>query len=90
MIHTLETQVYLITQELEKIDKKITRFERLLIEKEKAKTLGSNIRDLTVYIQRLKTDKNFYNIKLKETKKQLKDLQKNNLNIYKKIIKLKG
>ncbi|MCK9319876.1 hypothetical protein [Methanoculleus sp.] len=78
MIHTLETQVYLITQELEKIDKKITRFERLLIEKEKAKTLGSNIRDLTVYIQRLKTDKNFYNIKLKETKKQLKDLQKNN------------
>jgi len=78
MIHTLETQVYLITQELEKIDKKITRFERLLIEKEKAKTLGSNIRDLTVYIQRLKTDKHFYNIKLKETKKQLKDLQKNN------------
>lgn len=78
MIHTLETQVYLITQELEKIDKKITRFERLLIEKEKAKTLGSNIRDLMVYIQRLKTDKNFYNIKLKETKKQLKDLQKNN------------
>ena len=78
MIHTLETQVYLITQELEKIDKKITRFERLLIEKEKAKTLGSNIRDLTVYIQRLKIDKNFYNIKLKETKKQLKDLQKNN------------
>ncbi|MCK9439626.1 hypothetical protein M0Q39_06225 [Patescibacteria group bacterium] len=78
MIHTLETQVYLITQELEKIDKKITRFERLLIEKEKDKTLGSNIRDLTVYIQRLKTDKHFYKIKLQDTKYKLKDFEKNN------------